>query len=86
MVPELARPLLLVQIAKPDGGLRPLSVLHDFYATMAAAVQKAMNHAIDKSGILPAYLRAYRPGLGTPQAAAALAACVEDARRRLATL
>ena len=86
MVPELARPLLLVQIAKPDGGLRPLSVLHDFYATMAAAVQKAMNHAIDKSGILPAYLRAYRPGLGTPQAAAVLAACVEDARRRLATL
>ena len=80
-VAESARGLLLVRIPKSDGGLRPLSVLHDLYCCTTAIAAQALNTATELARLLPAFMKAYRQGFGTPQAVTTVFGTMGDARR-----
>jgi len=79
MVPEMARKMAQINIPKPTGGFRPLSITHDLYAMLTGEITTWFSDAADRAGLLPNSIAAYRKGLGTPQLTLTQQCAFEDA-------
>jgi len=64
-LPDAARVITRIPIAKPDGGERPISITHAVYSIISGIVAKVMTAAAETSGALPDSVQSYRPGRGT---------------------